>query len=162
MYFVWPLSLPAPNVLWKPMDSLFFPFSTDSAERRGGLWSQGQLVRGVKGSSGPRNERKMERDLYCGEAPPSMGFSRQEYWNGVSLPGKPKNTGVSDLSLLQGIFSTQGLNPGPPRCRQILSQLSHKGSPRISKWVAYPFSSRSSRPKNPTAVSCIVGGFFTN
>ena len=48
------------------MDSLFFPISTDSAERRGGLWSQGQLVRGVKGSSGPRNERKMERDLYCG------------------------------------------------------------------------------------------------
>ena len=33
------------------------------------------------------------------------------------------------LSLLQGIFPTQGSNPGPPRCRQILYQLIHKGSP---------------------------------
>ena len=48
------------------------------------------------------------------------------------------------ISLLQGIFSTQGLNPGLPHCRQILYQLSHKGSPRILEWVAYPFSSRSS------------------
>ena len=29
-------------------------------------------------------------------------------------PGKPKNTGVGSLSLLQQIFSTQGLNPGLP------------------------------------------------
>ena len=33
------------------------------------------------------------------------------------------------LSLLQGIFPTQGLNPGLPHCRRILYQLSHKGSP---------------------------------
>ena len=39
------------------------------------------------------------------------------------------NTGVDSLSLLQGIFPTQGLNPGFLRCRQILYQLSHKGSP---------------------------------
>jgi len=44
------------------------------------------------------------------------------------------------LSLLQGIFPTQGLNPGLPHCRQILYQLSHKRSPRILEWVAYPFS----------------------
>jgi len=31
------------------------------------------------------------------------------------------------LSLLQGIFPTQGSNPGLSRCRQILYQLSHKG-----------------------------------
>ena len=35
-------------------------------------------------------------------------------------------TGVGSLSLLQGIFPTQGLNPGLPHCRQILYQLSHK------------------------------------
>ena len=29
----------------------------------------------------------------------------------------------------RGIFQTQGLNPGLPHCRQILYQLSHKGSP---------------------------------
>ena len=49
-----------------------------------------------------------------------------------------QNTGVGSLSLLQGIFPTQGLNPGLPHCRCILSQLSHKGSPRILEWVAYP------------------------
>ena len=40
-----------------------------------------------------------------------------------------QNTEVGSLSLLQGIFPTQGLNPGVPYCRQILYQLSHKGSP---------------------------------
>ena len=44
-------------------------------------------------------------------------------WNS---PGQ--NTGVGSLSLLQGIFLTQGSNPGLPHCRQILYQLSHKGS----------------------------------
>ena len=75
------------------------------------------------------------------QAPPSMGFSRQEYWSrfpcpppGVeprspklqadSLPseppGKPKNTGVGSLSLLQGIFLIQKLNQGLLHCRWIL------------------------------------------
>ena len=54
------------------------------------------------------------------------------------------------LSLLQRIFPTQGSNPGLPHCRQILYRLSHKGSPRILECVAYPFSSRSSRPRNQT------------
>ena len=38
--------------------------------------------------------------------------------------------------LLQGIFPTQGLNTGLLHCRQILYQLSHKGSPRILEWVS--------------------------
>ena len=38
--------------------------------------------------------------------------------------------GVGSLSLLQGIFPTQGENPGLPHCRWILYQLSHKGSPK--------------------------------
>ena len=50
-----------------------------------------------------------------------------------------QNTGVGNLSLLQGIFPTQGLNPGLPHCGWILYQLSHKGSPRTLEWVAYPF-----------------------
>ena len=78
-------------------------------------------------------------------------------WNS---PGQ--NTGVGSLSLLQGIFPTQGSNPGLPHWRQILYQLSQKGSPRILEWVAYPFSRGSSRPRNWTRVSCIAGGFFTN
>ena len=75
-------------------------------------------------------------------------------------PGQ--NTGVGSCSLLQGIFLTQGSNPGLPHCRQIIWQLSHKGSPRVLEWVAYPFSSGSSQPRNQTRVSCIAGRFFTN
>ena len=41
------------------------------------------------------------------QAPPSMGFSGQEYWSGLPF-------------LLQGIFLTQGSNPGLPHCRQTL------------------------------------------
>ena len=59
-------------------------------------------------------------------------------WNS---PGQ--NSGVGSLSLLQGIFPTQGRNPGLLHCRRILYQLSHKGSPRILAWVACPFSSGS-------------------
>ena len=47
------------------------------------------------------------------QAPPSMGFSRR----------------AGCHFLLQGIFPTQGLNPGLLHCKQILYQLSHKGSP---------------------------------
>ena len=77
-----------------------------------------------------------------------------------SLPGCPwdslgKGTGVCCHALLQGIFPTQGLNPGLRHCRQILYQLSHKGSPRILEWVAYPFSNISSRPRNQTGVSSL-------
>ena len=73
-------------------------------------------------------------------------------------PGK--NTGVGCHALLQGIFPTQGSNPGLPHCKWILYQLSHKGSPRILEWVAYPFSSRSCQPRNWTRVSRIEGRFF--
>ena len=60
-------------------------------------------------------------------------------------PGQ--NAGVGSHSLLQGIFPTQGSNPGLPNCRRILYQLSHQGSPRILEWVAYPFTRGSSRPR---------------
>ena len=41
------------------------------------------------------------------QAPPSKEFSRQGYWSGLPFP-------------LQGIFLTQGSNPGLPHCRQTL------------------------------------------
>ena len=85
----------------------------------------------------------------------SMEFSRPEYWSGQHFPspgdlsnpgieprspalradslpaeprGKSKNTGVSSLSLLQGIFPTQESNWGVLHRRQILYQLSYQGS----------------------------------
>ena len=78
-------------------------------------------------------------------------------WNS---PGQ--DTRESSLSLLQVIFPTQESNPGLPHCRLILYHVSHKGSPRILEWVAYPFSSRSSQPRNWTGVSCIAGRFLTS
>ena len=64
---------------------------------------------------------------------------------------------MGHLSLLQEIFPTQGSNTGLLHYRRILYQLSHKGSPRILGWVAYPFSSRSSQTRNRTRVSCLAG-----
>ena len=75
-------------------------------------------------------------------------------------PGK--KTGLDWHAFLQGIFLTQGSNPGLPHCEQILYHLSHQGIPRILEWVAYPFSRGSSWPRNQTGVSCIAGRFFTS
>ena len=64
-------------------------------------------------------------------------------WNSLG-----QNIAVGSLSLLQGIFPTQGLNPGILHCRWILYQLSHQGSIRLLEWVVYHFSSGSSLPRN--------------
>ena len=75
------------------------------------------------------------------------GFSRQEY-------------GVGCHALLQGIFPTQGSNPGLPHCLRIVYHLNHQWSPRILEWVSYPFSKGTSQPRNQT--KSIIGRFFTN
>ena len=82
---------------------------------------------------------------------------RYSPWNS---PGQ--NTAVGSRSLLQEIFPTRESNPGLPYCRWILYHLNHQESPRILQWVAYPFSSSSSWPRNWTGVSCIAGRFFTS
>ena len=51
-------------------------------------------------------------------------------WNS---PGQ--NTGVGNLSLFQGIFPTQGSNPGLPYCRQILYQLNLPILQQSLKWA---------------------------
>ena len=70
---------------------------------------------------------------------PTLCNPMDSAWNS---PGQ--NIGVGNLSLLQGIFPTQGSNPSLPHCRQILYQLSHQRSLRKLNWVAYPFSRGSS------------------
>ena len=71
----------------------------------------------------------------------------KEKWKWKSLgcgwlfetPWTIQNTGVGSLSLLQGIFSTQGSNLGLLHCKQALYYLSHQesacGKPRFSPWV---------------------------
>ena len=87
-------------------------------------------------------------------------LATHELYSPWNSPGQ--NTGVGSLSLLQGIFPTQGSNPGLPHCKWILYQLNHEGNWRILEWVAYPFSCGFSWPRNQTRVSCIAGGFFSN
>ena len=55
------------------------------------------------------------------------------------LPGKPKNTEVGSLFLLQGIIPTQGSNLGLPHCRQILYHLSQQGSSYVYTHGYYNF-----------------------
>ena len=100
-----------------------------------------------------------------------------------------KNTGMSCHSLLQGIFPTHGLNPSILHCRWILYHLSHhqiRSDQSLSRvrlfatpWtvagqapLSMGFSSKntgvaghfffqgSSRPRDRTWVSCIVGRHF--
>ena len=59
------------------------------------------------------------RSVVSNSLPPHELYS---IWNS---PGH--NTGMGSLSLLQGIFPTQGLNPGLLPCRWILYQLSQQG-----------------------------------
>ena len=46
-------------------------------------------------------------------APPSVGFSRQEYWSGLPFPSP-------------GYLPNLGLNPGLPHCRQMSYCLSNQ------------------------------------
>ena len=79
-------------------------------------------------------------------------------WNS---PGQ--NTGVGGQPFPSpGDLPNPGIEPRSPTFWHILYQLSHKRSPGILEWVAQPFSSRSSQPRNRTRISCIAGRFFSN
>ena len=69
---------------------------------------------------------------FCRDLPNPGVESRSPELQANSLPaepqGKPKNTGVGSLSLLQQIFPIQELNWGLLHCRQILYQLGYQGS----------------------------------
>ena len=62
-----------------------------------------------------------------------------------SSPGQ--TTGMGSLSLLQGIFPTQRLNPGLPHFRQILYQLSHSTWSQTCAWI--PQCSESQKQRQP-------------
>ena len=113
----------------------------------------------------PGQESKKSRDIISDSESErcsvvSNSLQPHEVYSSWNSPGQ--NTWVGRLSLLQGIFPTQGSNPGFLHCRRILYQLSHKGNPRIMEWVANPFSRGSSQPRNRTMVSCTAGRLFTN
>ena len=78
----------------------------------------------------------MFKERWPTQAPPSLGFSRQEHWSRLPF-------------LLQGIFPTQEANLGLLHCRQILYHLSHDESPRILDRVDFLLCSGSSRALEP-------------
>ena len=57
-------------------------------------------------------------------------------------------------ALFQGVFPSQGSNPGLPPCKWILYQLSRQGRPRTLEWVVCPFLRESSQLRNQTGFSC--------
>ena len=76
-------------------------------------------------------------------------FSRPEYWSGYPF--------LSPVDL-----PNPEIEPRSPKLQADYLPAEPQGSPRTLEWVAYPFSSGSSWPRNRTGVSCIAGGFFTN
>ena len=80
----------------------------------------------------------------------SSSFQPHGLYCSRNSPGQ--KTGVGSLSLLQGIFPTQGSNPGLPHGRWILYQLSHQGSPlevqTLNYWTAEEFPSSSFKGMN--------------
>ena len=60
------------------------------------------------------------------QAPPSMEFSRQEYWSGLPFPSA-------------GNLPNPGIKPTSLTLQVILYQLNHQESPRKLEWVGYPF-----------------------
>ena len=73
-------------------------------------------------------------------------------------PGK--NTGMGCHALHQGIFSTEGLNPGLPHCRQILYRLSHQGYARTTylQWPRNTYFHPRSLSGVPSAYSLTPPG----
>ena len=76
------------------------------------------------------------------QAPPSMGFSRQQYWSGVPLPSPPLDSSSAAAT------AAKSLQLCPTLCHPIDGSL--PGSPvpgilqaRILEWVAISFSNAS-------------------
>ena len=106
------------------------------------------------------------------QAPPSMGFSRQEYWSGVPLPSPMDYTdhGILQARILEWVAFPFSRGSSQPRNRTQISCIAGRfftswatrEAPRILEWVAYPYFSRSSQPRYQTRVSCIAGRCYTN
>ena len=67
----------------------------------------------------------LSESVSCSVMPDSLQIHGPALLLCLYSPGK--NTGMSHHSLLQGIFPTQGSNPGLPHCRWILYCLNHQG-----------------------------------
>ena len=78
-------------------------------------------------------------------------------WNSLG-----QNTGVGSLSFLQGIFPTQGSNPGLLHCRQNLLPAEPQRKPKNTGVGSLSLPQQMFLTQVSTRVACIWGGFFTN
>ena len=83
----------------------------------------------------------------------------QGLYSPCNSPGQ--NTGVGSHSL-PGDLSNPGMESRSPTLQVDSLPAEPPGKPKNTGVGSYPFSSRSSWPRNQTGVSCIAGGFFTN
>ena len=106
-----------------------------------------------------------------------LGWPKWEYMYICTVVWKWKSLSVSDSLQFHGLYSPWN-SPGqarillewvafplgsqPPTLQGDSLPAKPQGSPRIPDGVVYPFSNRSSQPRNWTGVSCIAGRFFTN
>ena len=88
-------------------------------------------------------------------------LSRVRLYSSWNSPGH--NTGEGSLSLIQGIFPTQGLNPRLLHCRQILYQLSYEGSPTplLIYWLNQSQTHSNSSRRNMALIIHISFGVWS-
>ena len=92
------------------------------------LWTWKQIKKSTLYSKGPQSLwRKKWSEVNWKSLSRVRLFATPWTYSPWNSPGQ--NTGVGGLSLLQGIFPTQGSNPGLPHCTWILYELSHQGTP---------------------------------
>ena len=117
------------------------------------------------------------------QAPLSMGFPRQEYWGELPFPppGDLPNSRIKTASPVSQADSLQLSHLGSPPVAYQWSEVAQSCptlcdpmncslpgfsvhgifQARVLEWVTIPFSRGSSRPRDWTQVSCIVGRRFT-
>ena len=113
------------------------------------------------------------------------GFSRKEYWSGLSCPspGDLPNPGIKPVSLTSPVLAGRFLTTSatweapwfhfkskvkvkvaqmcPTLCNPMDCTVHGILQARILEWVALPFSRGSSQPRDRTLVSHIAGRLFT-
>ena len=114
------------------------------------------------------------------QAPLSMGFSRQEYWSGLTCPppGDLPSLGIESTSLMSPALSGRFFTTpatweaqvlvaqsclilcNPMNCSPPGSSVPGIIQARILEWVTIPFSRGSSQPRDQTQV-CFADRFFT-
>ena len=115
------------------LERVAIPFSRGSSQPRDGAWvscTASRIFTSWATSGSPLllevKVRKWSRSVVSDLCDHGLQPTRlHRPWD---FPGK--STEVGCLFFLQGIFPTQGSNPGLLHCRQTLYPLSHQGSPR--------------------------------